>query len=306
MSEASGQSQGRPPDFAAVVAAYEAALLARGLQTEGAHSLRASAPLPVVPAPAVVADAPVALLFSPHPDDEVITGAAALRLRQESNWRVVNIAVTLGSKTERRASRWAELQDACAHLDFELHSATGEDARALTEVHPARRTADPAGWAALVAPVRGWIERLQPRVIVAPHLLDGHGAHIGTALLVRDALAQAQVRGPVHVLGTEYWNTQLEPALMVQVAPAMVAQLMQALALHVGEVARNPYHLSLPAWFIDSARRGAERVMPPGSAATGCSFASLYGWWRWDGNALVPMPARLARSSDRLADCFEG
>lgn len=304
MNAGTGLPSGRARDFAAVVAAYEAAVSAPGPQhtaqavpVEGALVAAATAPAPA-------AGAPVALLFSPHPDDEVITGAAALRLRLESGWRVVNIAVTLGSKLDRRAPRWAELQDACADLGFELHSATGEDARALTEVRPARRGGDPAGWAAMVAPLRGWIERLQPRVIVAPHPMDGHDAHIGTALLVRDALAQAQVHGPVHLLGSEYWNTQLEPALMVQVAPAMVAQLMQALALHVGEVARNPYHLSLPAWFIDSARRGAERVMPPGSAATGCTFASLYGWWRWDGTTLVPMPPRLARSSDCLADCF--
>ena len=37
-----------------------------------------------------------ALVFSPHPDDECLTGALPLRLHRE-NWQIVNIAVSLGS-----------------------------------------------------------------------------------------------------------------------------------------------------------------------------------------------------------------
>ena len=143
MNAGAGRAPGRAHDFAAVVAAYEAAVSAPGPQ-HIAQAVPVEGPLvAAATAPVRAADAPVALLFSPHPDDEVITGAAALRLRLESGWRVVNIAVTLGSKLDRRAPRWAELQDACADLGFELHSATGEDARALTEVRPARRGGDP-------------------------------------------------------------------------------------------------------------------------------------------------------------------
>jgi hypothetical protein len=36
--------------------------------------------------------APVALLFSPHPDDEVLTGLLPLRLQREAGARVVNVA----------------------------------------------------------------------------------------------------------------------------------------------------------------------------------------------------------------------
>ena len=55
--------------------------------------------------PKPAADAPVALIFSPHPDDECITGGFALRLMRESGMRVVNVAVTLGSNKKRRPAR---------------------------------------------------------------------------------------------------------------------------------------------------------------------------------------------------------
>ena len=48
-------------------------------------------------------DAPVAMIFSPHPDDECIIGGLPLRLLREAGMRVVNVAVTLGSNSERRA-----------------------------------------------------------------------------------------------------------------------------------------------------------------------------------------------------------
>ena len=70
--------------------------------------------------PAPSANAPVALIFAPHPDDECIMGAWPLRLLREAGLRVVNVAVTLGSNLERRAGRWEELQAACSWLGFGL------------------------------------------------------------------------------------------------------------------------------------------------------------------------------------------
>ncbi len=58
------------------------------------------------PAPAKLPPgAPKALIFSPHPDDECIIGALALRLLREARMNVINVAVTQGSKTERKAGR---------------------------------------------------------------------------------------------------------------------------------------------------------------------------------------------------------
>jgi hypothetical protein len=58
--------------------------------------------------PVIAADAPRALIFSPHPDDECIIGGLALRLQREAGLRVVNVAVTQGSNKARQAARWDE------------------------------------------------------------------------------------------------------------------------------------------------------------------------------------------------------
>ena len=70
--------------------------------------------------PKVPANAPKVLIFSPHPDDECIVGGLALRLLREAKWNVINVAVTLGGKKERRAARLRELKQACGFLGFGL------------------------------------------------------------------------------------------------------------------------------------------------------------------------------------------
>src|SRR5277367_5612071 len=67
-------------------------------------------------------DAPTALIFAPHPDDEVIIGGLTLRLLRQARWRVVNVAVTLGSNLERRSERWTELEACCNYIGFQLKS----------------------------------------------------------------------------------------------------------------------------------------------------------------------------------------
>src|SRR5260221_4921321 len=75
--------------------------------------------------PVIPPSAPKVLFFAPHPDDECISGGLALRLMREAQFRVFNVAVTLGSKKERQAGRLAELKNACDYLGFELIT-TGE------------------------------------------------------------------------------------------------------------------------------------------------------------------------------------
>ena len=76
--------------------------------------------IPATPRAAVQADAPKVLLFAPHPDDECIIGGLALRLQREAGMRVINVAVTQGSRKDRQAGRWDELTAACNYLNFEL------------------------------------------------------------------------------------------------------------------------------------------------------------------------------------------
>src|SRR5262249_1993172 len=77
---------------------------------------------PPAPRPQVAAEAPVALFFSPHPDDECISGGIVVRLLREAGFRVSNVAVTLGSKKDRQTGRWQELQNACNYIGFGLIS----------------------------------------------------------------------------------------------------------------------------------------------------------------------------------------
>ncbi len=262
------------------------------LLRQGGSSLE-TAPAPRV-LPRVSDDAPVCLVFSPHPDDEVIAGALPWRLRSEEGWRVINVAVTLGSDVGRRVDRWRELTQCCAHLGFELHSASGTPGVALEWVQPWVAPADGAQRDAEVALLSKSIQQYRPRVVVCPHASDGHPVHIGTHDLVLAAVHRAAPHWRLHLLFSEYWNTQLDPALMVPLDGEQVASLVGALGMHRGEVARNPYHLSLPAWFIDSARRGAERVGPAGAPATGAVFAALYGWSCWHNGRLTSMPKQIA------------
>lgn len=259
-----------------------------------AHGRQSTFAAPVPPAHTPVAgEAPVCLLFSPHPDDEVITGGLPWRLRQQAAWRVVNVAVTLGSDRARRAARWRELTACCEHLGFELLSASGETVQGLERITPQAALAEPAHWEVAVRQVADLLLQHRPRIVVCPHANDGHATHIGTHRLVMDALHHVGAEVQPHLVLTEYWNTQPDPGLMVELSAADVAELVAALSLHVGEVMRNPYHLSLPAACIDAVRRGAERVGEPGAATPGFTFASLYGWSRWTGGQVIPMPARL-------------
>ena len=245
-------------------------------------------------------EAPCCLLFSPHPDDEALVGGLPLRLRQRHGWRVINVAVTLGSRPERRAARWEEASACCAYLGFELMSLTGVPGQALERVTPEAAAADPDHWAQAVESAAGVLRRFRPRAVLAPHADDGHPAHIGTHRLVQDALRACGSAIDAHLFWTEYWATQREPRLQFELDPGEVAQLVTACALHAGEVARHPYHLLLPSLLTDSARRGAERVGGTGSAASGIALAALYGWQRFAGGRMLEMPSRTLRATQDL------
>jgi LmbE family N-acetylglucosaminyl deacetylase len=248
------------------------------------------------------ADPPVCLVFSPHPDDEALVGGLPLRLRA-AGWRVVNVAVTLGSRLDRRAARWQELQASCRVLGFELVAASSAPGTGLEDIRTAAHAAQHPDWRAAVQRVIDVMARYQPRVVVCPHEMDGHDVHMATSQLVLQALAGVPALSP-HLLLSEYWNTQLQPQLMVGLTDQLVGQMMLATAMHAGEVSRQPYHLTLPAWLMDSARRGAERVGGPGAANSGMGYAALYGWRRRAGSEWVAMPPRMLPADDDVGALF--
>jgi len=236
-------------------------------------ALRQSLPAPdtnKAKTPLVVANAPVALLFSPHPDDEVITGALALRLQQEVGARVVNVAVTLGSNAARRDARRREVENACKILGWDLAVFGWES------VTPEFAEHHPGGWQSWISAVARVIQQQKPKWIFYPHAQDWHPTHRGVNKLVEAALKHTgPAPAPVRIL-TEYWHPLANPNLLVECAPESLSKLVAALCCHEGEVARNPYHLTLPAWMADNVRRGGERVAGPGQPAPKFPFGVLY------------------------------
>jgi LmbE family N-acetylglucosaminyl deacetylase len=240
------------------------------------------------PHPPPAAGAPRALLFSPHPDDEAITGGLALRLMRECGWNVINVAVTLGSKPERRAERLEELKGACGFLGFTLLPAAPGG---LENISASTRTTHPERWASSVAVVADILRRQRPRAIFFPHERDWNRTHIGAHWLVADALPQVDGLN-CHVVETEYWGQMKSPNLLVEYSLRDVADLVAAVSFHAGEVKRIPFHLRLPAWLHDNTRRGGEWIGGQGGAAPDFVFAQLFRVRRW--------------RSGRMERCFPG
>jgi N-acetylglucosamine malate deacetylase 1 len=247
----------------------------------------------------VSADAPVVLICSPHPDDECIIGALPYRLRRENGWRVVNLAVTLGSKLARQEERLQELRGACNYLEFELLVAGGTG---FNKVYLETRRNQPDLWLEMTGWLAACLMQLRPSLIVFPHNMDYNPTHLGTNLLVRHALWRTRAALSCWCLETEFWAAMDHPNLMVESTSEDVAELMGALSLHRGEVERNPYHWRLPAWMMDNVRRGSELLAGAGSPAKPFPFATLYHLARWhDGKYQNALPDPLFISQKESA-----
>ncbi|UXH76564.1 PIG-L deacetylase family protein [Roseateles amylovorans] len=230
---------------------------------------------------------PHALVFAPHPDDECIVGALPLRLRREAGWRVTNVAVTLGSRQDRRAERLAELRAACAVLDFEVRLLADDG---FEQIKPEAADADTPLWREQVRQTAALLAAERPALVLVPHAQDGIPTHIGVHRLVTAALREARLS--TVVAHTEFWATQPAPTTLIETGLRDTARLVRALACHVGEIERNPYHLRLPAWMADNVRRGGELLAGPGETPPPFGFATLYRLTRWvDGAAAHDLTA---------------
>jgi LmbE family N-acetylglucosaminyl deacetylase len=228
--------------------------------------------------PSLRPDAQKALFFSPHPDDECISGGIALRLLREARMNVLNVAVTQGSKKERRAERLYELQGACNYLGFGLITTCPNG---LEKINLKTRADDSPHWSASVTVIANILQQHQPRVIMFPHEHDWNSTHIGTYFLVMDALKHMPADFEPFLVETEFWGQMTDPNLMVEISPQDLTDMICALTFHIGEVQRNPYHLLLPAWMLDNVRRGAELVGGQGAVAPDFRFAALNRLRRW-------------------------
>lgn len=239
--------------------------------------------IPPIAKPEIKDNAPVALVFAPHPDDECIIGALPLRLLREARMNVKDVAVTQGSNHARQAGRLQELTNACGFIGFTVVTTV---TNGLEKINPKTRKEDPARWAAAVKVIEEILLKNKPRVVICPNALDSNSTHMGTHYLVMDALSQMPAPFKCYVVETEFWGANAKPNLMVELSSPDLGDLLAALSFHVEEVKRNPYHLRLPAWMEDNVRRGAELVGGQGGAAPEFPFATLYRMSVWKNGKL--------------------
>ncbi|MCM8531867.1 MAG: PIG-L family deacetylase [Lentisphaeraceae bacterium] len=219
---------------------------------------------------------PKVMICSPHPDDECVVGALPLRMLQEIDANVINVAVTLGSNKDRKNGRLAELKKACETLNFELLVPCNG---ALDGVNPASKKSNPDQWQTNVDIIKSILAKELPEHIFFPHVNDFNSTHIGVNLLVMDAINQVQKSSPSWtpiIFETEFWHMMEQPNLLVAISDEDEAKLIYALSAHTGEVERNPYHVNHPARMLDNVTRGAEVVGGQGGEAPKCNFAMIY------------------------------
>jgi LmbE family N-acetylglucosaminyl deacetylase len=214
----------------------------------------------------------------------------------------VNVAVTLGSKPERKAARLRELKNACDYLGF------GLVVPGLENINLETRKKNPVHWRSAIGSIAGILAQQRPRMIFLPHEKDGHPTHIGTHFLVLDALKTLPREFECFVVETEFWGQMTNPNLVVESGVEDVAGLVAALACHTGEVRRNPYHARLPAWMLDNVRRGAEIVGGHGGAAPNLTFGTIYRFGKWRGGRRqkVFKHRKILSAAKSLAGLFDG
>lgn len=242
------------------------------------------------------ADGAKIVYCSPHPDDESLGGAFALRLRLEAGAQVTNVAITLGSDLAERERRRRELTSACQVLGFELiipsepGTATADGFNHVTL--PSRRE-ELEAWAARVRILADIFLREQPEAIFMPHSDDFNDTHIGTHYLAFDALDEylsRNSRARVLVIETEFWHEMADPNLMVGITAEQAAIQMTAATEHGGEMSRMPYHLLHPCRMMNNVRRGSEVVGGQGAGVQPFTFAELHRVSFRHGRARIEAP----------------
>ena len=208
--------------------------------------------LPLIPKPSLPF---TVLILSPHPDDECIISSLPLRLMHENNAHIINVAVTLGSNLKRKKARSKELQNACAYLEMELDILSEE-------------------WPVKAKELKSLIQKYQPNLIVAPHVNDFHPTHVKTGKLLEKVLKSLKFN--TLIAWSEFWGRVDKPNCLVEVPNEILELQIQALVMHEGEVARNPYHLRLPAWMMDNVRRGGEIISNVGGEVPTMPFGVIY------------------------------
>ncbi len=243
------------------------------------------------------------LVIAPHPDDEVLLAGGVMDRAVREGRRVAVIIVTNGDYTCERDGYLREAESVAAlkllgvtevhflgypdgalskltevpHAPMEFRDATGQCvARTSTyadrgagrlDEHTAR-TGKPGEWTsdALTGDLQALLERLAPKAVYLPHVIDEHPDHSATYTFFRRALDRLPTapivhRGVVHV--GECWPsdcvTYFTPELPTPPMPGKYASMVPTERVPVDAqrkfAAINLYRSQLSPWLTSFARK---------------------------------------------------
>lgn len=211
------------------------------------------------------------LIFSPHPDDEILLAPLALRLKKENQCKIINVAMTLGSDEKRRLDRKKELIDSCQTLGYQIEYLENSSVLEL-------------------------LEKYKPFLIILPHSHDQHTTHQKVFHQVWNALGNKNLL----VAMAEYWLPNLVPNALIELSVSDVELSILALEKHSGEIKRNPYHLRLPSYLVDNVRRGQELVGDRKENSIPMVFGQLYELGILNNGLFKPFKKKMFYKKDDL------
>lgn len=191
-----------------------------------------------------MSEAPTALVFSPHPDDEVIgCGGSCVKL-VEAGWRLVVVIVI----RRERSFHNDDVSDA-AFAEESREASRILGASKLIELEmPSRDVLDSrAVHVALVSHVR----RLRPRRVYLPADTEADPEHVAVGRLARQAVWMAQqpffpeagervAPAPELVLGYEVW-TPIPSYQYVEDISGVLDRKLRALRAYRSQIQNRPY-----------------------------------------------------------------
>lgn len=208
----------------------------------------------------------VVLHCAPHPDDELIGAPATLMALRDADWRVVNLACSLG-RPEQRSRREAELREACRLAGFELRV-------------PARTAAissddDPiAARAELRDLVREAVADLGPQLVISPAPHDRHHGHELAARAVGDVLNEQREPAPRWWMWG-LWASLPLPTLATAFDQKRLDEILHALSAYTGELRRNDYRQLVKNRAAMNVSLGPELLFGFGEAAPAVPYVEL-------------------------------
>ena len=175
---------------------------------------------------------------------------------RDAGWAVVNLACGLG-RPEDHECRRAELAEACQRAGFDLQ---------ITEPPIAMSGGDDATAAELrvMHAVAACVQRVSPRLVIAPSPGEAHPAH---ALVARGTLrAIESAERPLRVALWGLWASLPVTTTVVGLADPVLARVIFALQAHRSQILRTPYDELVRARARASAVLEPERALGFGSA----------------------------------------